>query len=124
MEKNSHTSTTLEAHHGTMKSYIIGFTLSILLTLFAYFVVSEHLLTGWFLIGSITLLCITQVTLQLIFFLHLGDEAKPRWNLISFFFMLGVIVILVIGSLWIIENLNERMMPEMKDLDKNHGLRP
>lgn len=121
MENNSHVS--LETHHGTMKSYLIGFSFSILLTLLAYFIVSEHLFTGWFLIGSITLLCVVQVTLQLIFFLHLGDETRPRWNLISFFFMLGVIVILVLGSLWIIENLNERMMPEMKNLDKNHELR-
>jgi cytochrome o ubiquinol oxidase subunit IV len=47
-----------------------------------------------------------------VFFLHLGRETRPRWKLAVFLFMLGVILILVFGSLWIMTNLNYRMMPK------------
>ena len=47
-----------------------------------------------------------QLVAQLVFFQHLGRERKPRWNLIVFGFMLGVLAILVFGSLWIMKNLN------------------
>jgi cytochrome o ubiquinol oxidase operon protein cyoD len=51
--------------------------------------------------------------IQLHYFLHLGDEPKPQWNLLTFGFMIGVVLILVFGTLWIMNNLNDRMMPQM-----------
>lgn len=94
-------------------TYVVGFSVSILLTLASYFIVTQHLLQeeaiAWTLMGLGSL----QAILQLVFFLHLGSESKPRWNLIIFTFMLFVLVIIVVGSLWIMSNLNSRMMPSM-----------
>lgn len=102
-----------EGKHGTYKSYVVGFIWSIVLTLAAYFLVVEHIFTGWTLGLVIGALSIVQVVIQLLYFLHLGDEPKPYWNLIVFSFMVLVVVILVAGSLWIMYNLNYRMMPQM-----------
>ncbi|MGB7977958.1 MAG: cytochrome o ubiquinol oxidase subunit IV [Chlamydiales bacterium] len=90
---------------GSFKTYAIGFLLSIVLTLASYFSVTNHLLTGWVLIGAIFTFCLIQVFVQLVFFLHLGKEARPRWNLTIFLFMLLVLVIIVLGSIWIMDNL-------------------
>jgi len=49
----------------------------------------------------------------LIFFLHLGIESKPRWNLLVFYFMVVVLAILLYGSFWIMSNLDYRMMGKM-----------
>ncbi|KAG6558942.1 Cytochrome bo(3) ubiquinol oxidase subunit 4 [Candidatus Rhabdochlamydia oedothoracis] len=98
---------------GAFKSYLTGFFLSILLTLAAYFLVVEHVFSSRVLISIIIGLGIVQMFIQLLFFLHLGQEPKPYWNSQLFLFMITILVILVIGSLWIMENLRYNVMPNM-----------
>lgn len=99
--------------HGTVKSYAIGFISSILMTLISFFLVWTKLLTGPILIFTITGLALTQAIFQLLFFLHVGQEAKPRWETVVFFFMVLVLVIIAFGSLWIMYDLNDRVMSNM-----------
>jgi len=101
--------------HGSFKSYVLGFALSIALTIASYLLVVEDMLTGRVLVSAIVGLCLTQVLVQLVLFLHLGQEAKPSLNLLVFLFMVLVVLILVFGSLWIMYNLDYRMMPTMQD---------
>jgi cytochrome o ubiquinol oxidase operon protein cyoD len=98
--------------YGSLKSYIIGFILSIALTLASYYLVIARLATGWVLDVSVGILAIAQALVQLILFLNLLREAKPRWNLIVFLFMLLIVVIVVVGSIWIMDNLNYNLMVE------------
>jgi cytochrome o ubiquinol oxidase operon protein cyoD len=97
---------------GTYKSYILGFVLSILLTLAAYFIVVNRLLTGWDLMLVVAILALIQFCVQLIFFLHLDHEKGPRWNFTVFLSTIGVVLIVIIGSLWIMNNLNYHMPTE------------
>ena len=99
--------------HGTYKSYAIGFLSSILLTVISFSLVITKTLSGPPLVYAIIGLAIIQAMVQLLFFLHVGQEAKPRWETIAFGFMVMVLLIVVIGSLWIMNDLNERMMPDM-----------
>ncbi len=104
-----------ETGHGSFQSYTVGFISSLILTGIAYLMVANHLASGWAVIFAIILLAIVQLLVQLLFFLHLGHESKPRWNLAVFLFMLIVLVILVFGSLWIMNNLNyhhDHMSPD------------
>jgi cytochrome o ubiquinol oxidase operon protein cyoD len=103
----------LDARHGTVASYLAGFILSIFLTFVAYFVITMHLFTGWPLVFVLGGLACAQAVVQLLLFLHLGAETSPRWNLIIFLFMAMVIVIIGGGSLWIMYNLDCRVMPAM-----------
>lgn len=95
--------------HGTVRTYSVGFLLSLLLTGAAYISVAHHIFAGLVLLSIIVLLAIVQFFVQLIFFLHLGSESKSHWNQTMFSFMLLVLVILVFGSLWIMGNLNYHM---------------
>lgn len=92
--------------------YVIGFILSILLTLGAYAAVTGHNFAGTMLVAVVISLAIAQVLVQLFFFLHLGSETKPRWKLTVLIFMLVILGILVFGSLWIMQNLNYTMSSE------------
>lgn len=94
-------------------SYVLGFVLSIVLTLAAYFLVVNELASYWGLIIAIFTLAIFQVLIQLLLFLHMGHEPKPRRNLLVFLFMAMVVVIIAGGSLWIMNNLNYNVMPQM-----------
>lgn len=92
--------------------YIIGFVLSVILTLIAYFVVVSHVDSGHenishrIIMYSVMLLAFAQFIVQIVFFLHLGREEKPRWNRIALYFMVMVVTVLVAGTLWIMDNLD------------------
>jgi len=92
-----------------VSSYATGFVLSILFTITPFMVVVNHLMTGWMLIFTLVGFAISQLFVQLIFFLHLGRESKPRWNILVFSFAALVVLIVVIGSLWIMNNLDYNM---------------
>lgn len=89
-----------------VNTYITGFILSIILTMAAFLSIEYHWLDRTSAIALIIVLALVQLVVQLLFFLHLGQEGNPRWNLMIFGFMLGIVSILVFGSLWIMHNLN------------------
>ena len=101
-----------------MKSYVTGFILSIVLTLAAYFIVqihvaSEHsVISHAILIPAILILAVAQLLVQLFFFLHIGHETGPRWNLAILLSTVVLILIIVVGSIWIMNNLNYNMTPQ------------
>jgi cytochrome o ubiquinol oxidase subunit IV len=105
------------------RSYIIGYALSVVLTIAAFAAVGIHLSThhqtptDQILMMLLVVFAITQLIVQVVFFLHLGKEPKPRLNLMSFLFMILIVVIIVFGSLWIMKNLNYHML-RGTDVDK------
>ena len=105
----------------TLKSYIIGFVLSVLLTLSAYSIVYLHVSSSHltfshnFLVIEIIIFAMLQFLTQLIFFLHLGQESKPHWNLVAFISTISIVLIFVIGSLWIMSHLNYNMTSSEMD---------
>lgn len=99
--------------HGTLKSYLVGFAISIILTALSFYIVAAKLLSGQFLVYTLVALAIVQAIFQLLFFLHLGQEARPKWESVIFYFMVLVLFIIVLGSLWIMHDLNDRVMSHM-----------
>ena len=94
----------------SFKPLIIGFVLSLIFTGSLFLIGQPCLLKGLpLLIGILGLSCMG-ACVQLFLFLHLGLENKPHWNLITFLFMLLILVVIVLGSLWIMYNLNYNMM--------------
>ncbi|HZP55217.1 MAG TPA: cytochrome o ubiquinol oxidase subunit IV [Candidatus Saccharimonadales bacterium] len=94
------------------RNYYIGFGLSLLLTLTAYLLVWRHaqshhaVFTDSSLRIGVIVLALLQLIVQLIFFLHLNFKQNLRWNLTVLSFAAIVVLILVIGSIWIMTNLN------------------
>lgn len=113
-----------EKTDGLLASYVVGFVLSLVTTLTAYGIVVKHWLTGNGLVLALLSLALAQFVVQLLFFLHVGRETKPRWRFIMLLLALLVVLIVVLGSIWIMYNLNYRMMPgEMEEyLRQQDGL--
>lgn len=100
-----------EQNIASYKSYVTGFIMSLVLTLCAYSVVrSNHSGGQWSIAILLGILALIQFLTQLILFLHLGKESRPRFKLLVFGFMVTVVLILVAGSIWIMYNLNHHMM--------------
>lgn len=92
-------------------SYVAGYVLSACLTLLAYMVAVGGLLENMWLVVALLGLALVQFIVQLFFFLHIGQETRPRWKQFTLLLMIVFTVILIVGSIWIIYNLNYRMMP-------------
>jgi cytochrome o ubiquinol oxidase operon protein cyoD len=93
-------------------TYITGFVVSLICTLSSYYLVRHHMVSRkWSIAYIVAALALVQFFIQLTLFLHLGREAKPKLRLLVFCFMMMVVMILIGGSIWIMQNLNERMTP-------------
>lgn len=99
------------------KSYLIGFLASIVLTLAAFVPVFMHAANQQtFSSGALTvyilILAMIQLCVQLFLFLHLGKEKKPRWNFTVFLMAISLVLVVIVGSLWIMAHLNYNMTPQ------------
>jgi len=99
-----------QADHGSTVSYFIGFILSLVFTIIPYHIVVNDVVSGWTLMAVLGVFAIAQLMIQLVFFLHIGSERRPHWNLLVFLFMVLVVAIVAVGSLWIMYNLDYNMM--------------
>ena len=110
---------TMKEWHGTVRAYLIGLTASLLLTGIAFLLVLNQWLPEDLIFYALTALALVQAVVQLLFFLHVGQEAKPRWETLVFYFMLLVLLIIGFGSLWIMQDLNKRVMAGM-NMERMH----
>jgi cytochrome o ubiquinol oxidase operon protein cyoD len=91
--------------------------LSLIFTLIPYYLVVEHVVSGDALVATILGFAVLQMIIQIVFFLHLGREPKPHWNLAFFISTVGIILVVVGGSMWIMRHLHYNMSPT--DVSKN-----
>lgn len=110
MSGQKHDEAAAVSHEYSLKHYIVGFGLSLVTTLLAFGLVMGEVLEGAALVTVIIGLAFVQLIVQLAYFLHLGGKAA-RLSRVAFTFMLGVVVIIVGGSLWIMANLDYHMTP-------------
>lgn len=100
----------------TKTTYITGYVISVILTLTTYVLVSTHVAhhheypSDTFMQIALPVLAVMQLFAQMILFLGLGRGKKSLWNTYAFIFAVITVLIIVVGSLWIMSNLNYRMM--------------
>lgn len=97
------------AAHGSVKEYVIGLILSIVLTAIPFGMVMSGN-SGAITLGIILLCLVAQVFVQLVFFLHMNGSSDQFWNTTSGIFVALIILIVVLGSIWIMNHLNHNML--------------
>ena len=98
------------ASHGSVKTYMTGFILSIILTAIPFWMVMNGSASHAALIGTVLVAAVVQIVVHLVCFLHMNSKSDEGWNLTAFVFAVLIIAIVVIGSIWIMWNLNYNMM--------------
>ncbi|MEI7997354.1 MAG: cytochrome C oxidase subunit IV family protein [Methylococcaceae bacterium] len=114
-------------------SYLTGFVLALSLTLLAFGLVIVgrggslgpidkvlgifpygEVITGkmprHLIIVGVFVLAILQISVHLRYFLHLSFGSPQNWNLQAILFALFIIIIMVGGTLWVMNDLNGHMM--------------
>lgn len=98
------------ASHGSVKSYLIGFVLSVILTAIPFWMVMTGAAAPATLAVAISLFAVVQIVVHLVYFLHMNTKSEGGWNFVALIFTGLIIAIVVVGSLWIMYNLNINMM--------------
>ena len=60
---------------------------------------------------GLIVLAFAQIGVHLVFFLHLGSGPDNTNNILALAFGLLIVFLVITGSVWIIANLNDNMMP-------------
>ena len=95
--------------------YTIGLFLAAILTATSFWAANTSLLWPPGVPLGLAALAITQIGIHLVFFLHVTSGPDSTNNVLALAFGVLIVALVIAGSLWIMTNLNENMMP-------SHGL--
>lgn len=96
--------------HGSVKEYVLGLIYSIVLTVIPFYMVSEGVASTQVTIIAIMICAVAQILVQLIFFLHMNTSSEQMWNTSSAVFVVVIVAVVLVGSLWIMQHLNHNML--------------
>jgi cytochrome o ubiquinol oxidase subunit IV len=96
--------------HGSAASYKKGFFLSVFLTALAFLITMSHSLSPDGTIRAIAALAVVQILVHLVYFLHMNGSSEQRWNVTAFAFTVVTVLILIVGTVWIMAHVSMNMM--------------
>ena len=107
--------------HGSLKSYLTGFILSVILTAIPFWLVMGKVLPSASTTALVVLgLGAVQIVVHMVYFLHMNTRSEGGWSMLALIFTSTLVVITLAGSLWVMFHLNHNMMPpsshEMRNL--------
>jgi cytochrome o ubiquinol oxidase operon protein cyoD len=98
--------------HGTRRTYLIGFALSVILTAIPFWLVMNSVIADT-TIATLVIMAfgVVQIFVHMVYFLHMNTKSEGGWTMMAAIFTIIVIVIALSGSLWVMFHLNTNMMP-------------
>ena len=98
------------ASHGGLKNYLIGFVLAVILTVIPFAMVMSGSFDKGTTVLVISVLAAVQMLVHIVYFLHLDRSPEQRNNVAVGLLSLVIIGIVIVGSLWVMHNLNINML--------------
>ncbi|WP_321953766.1 cytochrome o ubiquinol oxidase subunit IV [Paraburkholderia bannensis] len=99
-----------EESHGSFGGYMAGFVLAVVLTAASFWLVLHGGLPRETALLGLAALAVVQIVVHLVFFLHMNTSSGQRWNVTAFGFTAMTVLIVVIGTLWVMHNVSMNMM--------------
>jgi len=109
-----YSSRTVEAGEATASHagiYTLGLALAVILTATSFWVANTSLLWAPGVSLGLAVLAIAQMGIHLVFFLHITTGPDNTNNVLALAFGLLIVLLVVGGSLWIMSNLHDNLMP-------------
>ena len=91
--------------------YLTGLGLAILLTATSFFIAGTDLVWQPSIPVALVVLAIAQMGVHVVFYLHITTGPDNTNNVLALAFGVLIVLLVMIGSLWIMANLNHNMMP-------------
>jgi cytochrome o ubiquinol oxidase subunit IV len=105
--------------------YTTGFVLAVILTAVSFWAANTTLLWPPGVPLGLAVLAIAQMGVHLVFFIHITTGPDNTNNVLALAFGVLIVIVVLIGSLWIMVDLNANMMPagslpELMDMHMQH----
>jgi len=101
--------------------YTTGLALAVILTATSFWVANTSLLWGPGVSMGLIVLAIAQMGVHLVFFLHITTGPDNTNNVLALAFGLLIVFLVIAGSVWIMNNLNDNLMPpELMNMHVQH----
>ena len=97
--------------------YLVGLGLATLITVVAFFVAQTTLVWGPSIPIALFVLAVGQMGVHLVFFLHITSGPDNTNNVLALAFGVLIVMLVIVGSLWIMSHLNHNMMPMDKIME-------
>ncbi|MBZ9846985.1 cytochrome o ubiquinol oxidase subunit IV [Mesorhizobium sp. CA14] len=105
------------AAHGSLRGYLIGFVLSVILTAIPFWMVMTGALDNKQATAIIIMaFAVVQIVVHMVFFLHMNPASEGGWSMLALIFTVTLVVIVLSGSLWVMYHLNANMMPALHEM--------
>lgn len=95
-------------------TYAVGLILALALTAAAFWVAHSRVLWGPGIPVGLAVLAVAQMGVHLVFFLHITTGPDDANNILALVFGIVIVFLVVVGSLWIMANLNPMIVPMSK----------
>ena len=92
-------------------NYAIGLGLAVLMTVVAFSLVEAPMVWRPSIPVALFVLAVAQMGVHVVFFLQLTSGPDNTNNVLALAFGVLIVFLLMVGSLWIMSNLNHNMMP-------------
>ncbi|TKC85860.1 cytochrome o ubiquinol oxidase subunit IV [Trinickia terrae] len=100
-----------EAGHGSKRGYVIGFVLSVILTVAAFGLVIGGVWAPGPSMIVLAVLAFVQILVHLVCFLHMGvKSSQQRWDSLAFGYTVLCVLFLIVGTVWVMHNVAMNMM--------------
>jgi len=103
-----------------IRGYLIGLGLATLITVVAFFVSQTSLVWQPSIPVALLVLAIAQMGVHLVFFLHITTGPESFNNVLALAFGLLIVILLIVGSLWIMTHLNHNVVPMERLMQMQH----
>ncbi|HEX4712179.1 cytochrome o ubiquinol oxidase subunit IV [Phenylobacterium sp.] len=94
-----------------IRGYVIGLVLATGLTAASFYAAASHTIWAPAIPVALVVLAIAQMGIHLVFFLHISTGPDSTNNILALAFGVLIVALVIIGSIWIMANLNGNMLP-------------
>ncbi len=100
-----------DGYHATVQGYVRGFVLSLILTAIPFWLVMGKVIESSTATSLVILaFAAVQIVVHMVYFLHLNSKAEGGWTMLSLIFTVVLLVIMLVGSIWVMFHLNTNLM--------------
>ena len=94
-----------------IRGYLLGLALATLLTVASFYTAGTQLIWAPGVPVALVVLAVAQIGIHLVFFLHITTAPDNTNNVLALAFGILIVALVIGGSLWIMANLNQNMVP-------------
>jgi len=101
--------------YSAIQVYLLGLLLAVGLTVASFWVAGSDFVWGPGIPAALLALAVAQIGVHLVFFLHITSGPENTNNSLALAFGVMIVVLVVVGSVWIMGHMKHNMMPMPMD---------